>query len=582
MTPSTRSTLAAEPEPGPDRFDKLLEWFCSVHHGQVHKALEIYTDPKTGLSLRVRKDSKIRIETYEPVVVCPMSASLSYVNALYGGYALDEKQQDASKPVIPFPTPFMAEVPPHVIGRFFLMQQFLLGSQSRWAPYIATLPQPKNFDAWALPAVWPEKNELARLLLKGTNADVAVVEMKERINSEFAHASAYLKETKDKAWSGFTVALYEWAYCIFTSRSFRPSLVLPPELRALLSRTTEEPKDERGDQHRHAKAANKAQLPIGCGIDDFSVLLPVLDIGNHDPRAPAQWVMASGETRSPLNNYSVLTPVPLETENDAVVFRVGNHYGPGQQVFNNYGPKTNSELLVGYGFVLPPTAEMHNDYVHLRKRGELATMSEAAGEPSVYRDFLLSLRPIDDASSIVGRLRLQSGLAIQKVPRRKRTPGFSNFDDGLLSDMLLHIASVEDRERIQRYVVSIFHGHEFLVLPMDTVKGVMAADLLQTMTLDVVFGDVNETVGLFKDIKADFSDIAYDIRSTLLYKMAKDEQTLFNDDPPQYGKAMDSPSGFVPETPQERVASQYREQYRAVVKAALQALEMDHPVEDDE
>lgn len=37
-------------------------------------------------------------------------------------------------------------------------QQYLLGRESRWWPYISTLPQPEHMGGM-LPALWPEVTE---------------------------------------------------------------------------------------------------------------------------------------------------------------------------------------------------------------------------------------------------------------------------------------------------------------------------------------------------------------------------------------------------------------------------------------
>ncbi|KAF7533756.1 hypothetical protein G7Z17_g13463 [Cylindrodendrum hubeiense] len=58
--------------------------------------------------------------------------------------------------------------------------------------------------------------------------------------------------------------------------------------------------------------------------------------------------------------------------------RVAKAYQPGEQVFNNYSIKTNAELLLGYGFMLPETDALHNDYVHLPARADQAAAQLSA------------------------------------------------------------------------------------------------------------------------------------------------------------------------------------------------------------
>lgn len=63
---------------------------------------------------------------------------------------------------------------------------------------------------------------------------------------------------------------------------------------------------------------------------DFPVLFPVQDAVNHDPTARVDWTFDPGRFGLTVND-------PIE---------------PGE-FFNNYGPKSNNELLLGYGFCIP-------------------------------------------------------------------------------------------------------------------------------------------------------------------------------------------------------------------------------------
>ena len=63
----------------------------------------------------------------------------------------------------------------------------------------------------------------------------------------------------------------------------------------------------------------------------FSVLFPAIDIGNHNPNARIDW------TYDP-DRFSLTVSEKIEL---------------GSQVYNNYGPKSSEELLMGYGFCAP-------------------------------------------------------------------------------------------------------------------------------------------------------------------------------------------------------------------------------------
>lgn len=88
---------------------------------------------------------------------------------------------------------------------------------------------------------------------------------------------------------------FRWAATIFTSRAFISDHILP-------DRPT------------------------------FPILFPVIDILNHSVEAKVEW------------NFT-----PFQT------FALGilHHVDEGDQLFNNYAPKQNDELLMGYGFCVP-------------------------------------------------------------------------------------------------------------------------------------------------------------------------------------------------------------------------------------
>jgi hypothetical protein len=70
--------------------------------------------------------------------------------------------------------------------------------------------------------------------------------------------------------------------------------------------------------------------PIGC-------MLPVLDLLNHSPRTPIAWIRNS--------------------EGVSFIHEGKEAFQKGEEVNNNYGPKSNEELLMGFGFTLPTNAD---------------------------------------------------------------------------------------------------------------------------------------------------------------------------------------------------------------------------------
>ncbi|CAP64756.1 uncharacterized protein PODANS_5_10200 [Podospora anserina S mat+] len=365
------------------RFDTLQRW-AQDHGAALHPSLEVYEDDVTGYSLRVKPSASEALAPGFCAVTCHVAITLSYINALIDGPISRAPQNKEQRPA--FPPQFMSSNPPHVIGRFFLVKEYLKEKDSYWWPYISTLPQPDRVDTWALPAVWPEDDIEC---LEETNAHVAVREIQANIKKEYKHARKLLKEVDFPGWQEYTQLLYKWAFCIFTSRSFRPSLILSQETQDHVLGLT----------------------PHGTKVDDFSILQPLLDIGNHDPTSQYQWNLEVDGTCQLICN---------------------NAYQPGQQVFNNYGLKSNSELLLGYGFILPVTDTLHNDYVHVKSRRPPSTLQK-----NELQDFLISLRPFSDPSSVAGRLRVFS----QQDTRLNSLPGLSRIEPGLIRDLASAVAT---------------------------------------------------------------------------------------------------------------------------------------------
>lgn len=264
-----------------ERNDALVKWVEEAG-GCLHPSVEVYHDPVTKGSFRVKDGCTVN--QGESVVTLPISRSLSYLNAICGHPdfpAVTHKHIQEHTPPRDghwFPAEFLRETPPHVVGRFVLMQEYLRGRASAWWPYIRTLPQPEHV-AGMLPALWPA-DDLEFLV--GTNAYVAVQEIKATLKKEHKQATKRLPP----GFAGYTRPLYLWAYAIFTSRSFRPSLVIPdPEA-----------------------------LALPCEIDDFSVLLPLYDVGNHSPVVRTPW----------------------RTDSETLLCRLisGQAYESGSQVYN--------------------------------------------------------------------------------------------------------------------------------------------------------------------------------------------------------------------------------------------------------
>jgi len=294
--------------------DELLLWARS-NHTSLHSSVEVYEDEITGLSFKAAKE----IPPGTNFVSCSYETTLSYLNAIQ---LSSEFQLHGSQPFPPGFVEALTPEYPNIIGHFFLVQQYLMGDKSFWWNYIKLLPQPDQPGRLALPIWWPEED---RKFLSGTNAEPPILRRQELWKEEWARWVAML-ENQVEDWEKYDYLLYQWAATIFGTRSFRASLTIPHEILEQLP-----------------TSQNRDLILDHIQRDRFSVLLPVLDIGNHNGVNQVFWAK--------------------DPEAGHFGLRTLDDVEQGCQIFNFYGHKSNSELLVGYGFTLP---NLENDTVNLK------------------------------------------------------------------------------------------------------------------------------------------------------------------------------------------------------------------------
>lgn len=175
-------------------------------------------------------------------------------------------------------------------------------------------------------------------------------------------------------------------------------------------------------------------------MDDFSLLMPLFDVGNHSPTARIAWETSDDAVRD---------------EEATVGLRTLDTYAPGAQVFNNYGTtKTNAELMLAYGFTIPESEVLHNDYVHVQKRGGGGAKAAAekgddgagaaASGNNKPKDYLISLRPVSDPSSVAAR----SGCLLTDVDGDAILPPFRHVQDIMVWELVLAQTTAEQRSEM--------------------------------------------------------------------------------------------------------------------------------------
>jgi hypothetical protein len=352
----------------------LVHW-GDVHGSYLNPNVQIYQDPVTGLSFRAINNHP----SGSKVATCSYQTSLSYLNAIETHKFLRHSE--------PFPAEFLNTLSrddPNIIGHFFLMQQYLMGEASFWWHYIRLLPQPDQPQSLGIPIWWPQAD---RRFLDGTNAEPPLQKRKDLWKAEWSKGIAILRNHLTN-WRDYSYVIYQWAATIFGSRSFRASLTIPEGFL----------QDALNLDHVRR--------------DRFSVLLPILDIGNHNGLNNVDWI----------------------PNNDGLSLSIRDSVPQGSQIFNYYGNKSNSELLVAYGFTLPAnslTNHLDRDIVNLK----LKPSPEA-----------LSLRRTQRCHVIPPVEEEEYTFAIRKQPfRESGLEDLRVFSDGLIDLIICMVANNREK-----------------------------------------------------------------------------------------------------------------------------------------
>lgn len=210
---------------------------------------------------------------------------------------------------------------------------------------------------------------------------------------EWAKGIALLQDRFEN-WEKYTYPLYQWAASIFGSRSFRASLTIAEEF----------------------MGQSQSDLPLTLNHirkDRFSVLLPIVDIGNHNGVNQVVWL------RDPVAGYFSLSS--------------RGQIPNGSQIFNYYGNKSNSELLVAYGFILPNS---ENDRVNLKltpsadaivlRRSQSCHVIHDHSQPE--QEFMFHVKTGNRKSGVRGVL--------------------DSFSEGLLETLVCMVANARERKFI--------------------------------------------------------------------------------------------------------------------------------------
>lgn len=275
-----------------DAHEDFVSWFRS-NGGYLHKHVELTSNPSEGNYLGVKEGYDLLPGS--TVVSCPHDLTLSWPAV--------RKYH--------FPN-VHSNLLPHVATRLYLMKQYLLKSQSPWWPYIRSLPQPDDSDAFRTPMYY---NQEDLVWIQGTNLEHARNVRQDAWHKEYSDAFHRIfgdrsKDEESEFWTWWVTfgvpdpvvvliyisrELYLWACTVISSRSYPGPAVFNK------------------DEH---------SFPTHDSQDGRSpVLIPGLDVLNHSPSSRVAWLW----------DASICT-----IQNDEMILG-------GSQILNNYGPKSNAE-----------------------------------------------------------------------------------------------------------------------------------------------------------------------------------------------------------------------------------------------
>ncbi|KAL4908177.1 hypothetical protein BDW74DRAFT_146998 [Aspergillus multicolor] len=259
-----------------------------IHGGNLHENVYISHDDSRGTHIRVKQGGVSR-DTH--IIKTPVATTMSYFNAI------DHHAGSVHFPAndVRFPSAFVESVGPEEVAIFFLVGQYLRGTESFWHPYIRTLPQPGSLTTLSY---YQEEEDLE--WLEGTSLVQARKQKIALLQEKFESSSSELRKSGFPDAEKYSWGLYLWASTLFVSRAFS------------------------------AKVLSGVLPELGMPEENISVLLPFIDILNHRPLAKVEW----------------------RAGNENVDFVVLEDVRADEEIANNYGPRNNEQLMMNYGFCL--------------------------------------------------------------------------------------------------------------------------------------------------------------------------------------------------------------------------------------
>ncbi|KAJ9215299.1 hypothetical protein DTO166G4_3184 [Paecilomyces variotii] len=273
----------------------LQEW-VTRHGGLLDESVQLARDDSRGVHIQVKPDQTSAVPRGTCVIKTPLSLTMSYFDAVdYTSLKDKSAESPFSSHGVKFPRGFIDAVGPQETMAFFLMGHYLKGSESFWHPYIRTLPAPGELTT----PLYYEGEDLE--WLQGTSLHAARQQRLEIWKDKYETDVKVLKEWAFEDADKYTWDVYLWASTIIASRAFTAKVL--------------------------AGVIGLSDLPE----ETISVLLPLIDVTNHRPLAKVEW----------------------QAGNEKIGLAVMEDTAAGREIGNNYGPRSNEQLMMNYGFCIP-------------------------------------------------------------------------------------------------------------------------------------------------------------------------------------------------------------------------------------
>jgi len=170
----------------------LTKWVVQ-HGGYLHPHVKIAYDVERQYHLVVENGMNIPAQTR--VASVPMPCTLSVLNAI------DVEPFTCRGTLFPPQWVKKHSNKPDVLQTFYLMEQYLLGEKSWWAPYIVTLPTIQDVKDLQF-----DRSEDA-MWIEGTNLKAALYAQTSRWQTQYATA---MQELRILRWDNATNGAYTW------------------------------------------------------------------------------------------------------------------------------------------------------------------------------------------------------------------------------------------------------------------------------------------------------------------------------------------------------------------------------------